>query len=46
MATKQVAKKKTNGKLAALMNEEMFAQDAGIGVSRRSWQRRPCNPVL
>ena len=32
MATKQVAKNKTNGKLA-VMNEDMFAQDAGIGVT-------------
>ena len=32
MATKQVEKKKTNGKLA-VMNEDMFAQDAGIGVT-------------
>jgi len=32
MATKQMAKKKTNGKLA-VMNEDMFAQDAGIGVT-------------
>ena len=32
MATKQVAKKKANGKLA-VMNEDMFAQDAGIGVT-------------
>jgi hypothetical protein len=32
MSTKQVAKKKTNGKLA-VMNEAMFAADAGAGVT-------------